>query len=59
MRSKWGFSNEVQKHLGNVKVSRSLICMVRKGQRKNDAVLMAIIEVDHKLNKSDYLNSTI
>lgn len=49
MRSKSGFNKEVMRHLGNVKVSSSLVTAVRKGRRKNDAVLMAIIEVDHKL----------
>lgn len=50
MRSKYGFNKEVIRHLGNVKVSSSFITAVRKGKRNNDAILMAIIEVDHRLN---------
>lgn len=47
-RRKNGFYEAVKERLGvNVNVSSSHICMVKSGRRKNDAVLMAIIETDH------------
>lgn len=48
-RYHWSFSKAVMKELGNVKVSRSLICMVRKGLRTNEAVMNAIIITQEKL----------
>ncbi len=42
-----GFYQAVKNKLGNVKVSSALIAMVKRGKRKNDSVLRAIIEVDH------------
>ena len=46
-----GFNKAVLRHLATrgIDVSNSFITMVRKGKRRNDAVLWAIIEVDHKL----------
>lgn len=43
----YGFCKAVQNHMHPIRVSKELISAVRKGKRKNDAVLMAIIEVDH------------
>lgn len=43
-----GFTEAVRKELGpKVKVSKTHISAVGKGQRTNDAVLLAIITVDH------------
>lgn len=42
-----GFYNAVKERLGNDNVSSSVISMVKRGKRTNDAVLLAVIEVDH------------
>lgn len=42
-----GFYKAVVRYLGNVSVSPQHVSAVRKGQRKNDALLLAIITVDH------------
>ncbi len=44
-----GFCKLVRDKLG-CQVSSALISQVKRGIRKNDAVLMAIIEVDHEIN---------
>jgi hypothetical protein len=44
-----GFYKEVQKYLNNVRLPKSTISMVKSGRRDNDAILLAIIEVDHKI----------
>lgn len=41
-----GFNKTVMEHCPT-KVTSSYISMVRKGKRRNDTVLMSIIEVDH------------
>lgn len=46
-----GFYWAVMKYLGNVKCSKQTVSAVRKGKRKNDAVLMAIIQADHNWQK--------
>ena len=47
-RNPWGINKEVQRQIeGKIQYSSSYISMVRKGQRKNDTVLLAIITVDH------------
>lgn len=47
-----GFRNLVRKFLGNVKISNSHIENVKRGVRRNDAVLLAIIQADHALTHS-------
>lgn len=49
MRAPYGFNKAVLRHLGNIKVTSALVSAVRKGKRKNDTILMAIIEVDHAM----------
>jgi len=51
-RAPHGFNKAVMQRLGRVKVSSAYITMVKKGKRNNDAVLMAIIEVDKLMNKN-------
>lgn len=41
----------IDKFKGKTKPTTSYVTMVRKGIRKNDAVLLAIIEVDHNWNE--------
>jgi len=48
MRRPNGFYQAVMNKMPGIKLSKSLIAMVKTGRRKNDAVLMAIIEVDHE-----------
>jgi len=50
MRRPNGFYQAVMNKMPGIKLSKSLIAMVKTGRRKNDAVLMAIIEVDHEMN---------
>jgi nicotinamide mononucleotide adenylyltransferase len=49
-----GFNQAVMDRFkGKTRPSSSYVSMVRRGIRKNDAVLMAIIEVDHNWNEME------
>jgi hypothetical protein len=51
-----GFYQLVMDQMPGIRVSKSLIAMVKCGQRNNDAVLMAIIQADHILSNGGNKN---
>lgn len=53
MKRPYGFYHAVREHLG-VDVSKGMISMVKSGRRTNDAILLAIIHVDHNWKQLEH-----